>query len=94
MTIPQSQLQTWANQGATDAAERTHHSLKRALEAYKKWPDGVTYETYLQGSYLNSTNIRGDSDVDLVAELTSVFYSNLTQAEKAHLVVRLKSNLT
>jgi len=59
-----------------------------ALSRYN-WPSGVTYEPYLQGSYRNSTNIRGDSDVDLVVELTSVHYSNLTEAEKSLLGITL-----
>jgi hypothetical protein len=45
----------------------------------------MKYQVYLQGSYANSTNIRGDSDVDVVAECTSVFYSNLTDDEKQQL---------
>jgi hypothetical protein len=32
------------------------------------------YDIYLQGSYKNSTNISKSSDVDIVIELTSVFY--------------------
>jgi hypothetical protein len=42
----------------------------------------MTYNAYLQGSYPNATNIRGNSDVDVVVESTAVFYSNLTDAEK------------
>jgi hypothetical protein len=42
----------------------------------------VDYEVYLQGSYKNDTNIRGDSDVDIVAQLNSTFYSNLSEDEK------------
>jgi hypothetical protein len=84
MTIPESQLQTWSNQGATTSAQQTHESIRTALSRYT-WSSGVTYEPYLQGSYRNVTNIRGDSDVDLVVELTSVHYSNLTEAEKAQL---------
>jgi hypothetical protein len=41
---------------------------------------------YLQGSYANATNIRADSDVDIVVELTSIFRSDvsaLTRLEKA-----------
>lgn len=34
---------------------------------------------YLQGSYANSTNIRFDSDVDIVAQLDDVFWSDKTQ---------------
>ena len=33
----------------------------------------MTYDFYLQGSYRNDTNIRGDSDVDVVLELNSAF---------------------
>lgn len=85
MTIPESQLQTWANIGATVTSQQTHESIRNALNSYKGWTSGVTFETYLQGSYRNSTNIRGDSDVDLVVELTSVYYSNLTEEEKVKL---------
>jgi len=84
MAISESQLQTWSNQGATVSAQQTHESIRNSLATYQ-WSSGITYETYLQGSYRNSTNIRGDSDVDLVVELTSVFYSNLTDIEKSQL---------
>jgi len=36
-------------------------------------------EVFLQGSYANDTNIRGDSDVDVVVELASVFRYGLGQ---------------
>jgi hypothetical protein len=45
----------------------------------------MKYRAYLQGSYANATNIRGNSDVDLVVEATSVSYSNLTSDEKVAL---------
>lgn len=86
MTIPESQLQAWANQGAITTAKDTHEAVRRALEEFGGWPDGATYEVYLQGSYKNSTNIRGDSDVDVVAELTSAFRhddSGLSDLEKS-----------
>lgn len=84
MTISESQLEIWSNQGATILAQNTHHSIRNALENYQ-WSSNVDYTSYLQGSYRNSTNIHGDSDVDLVVELTSVFYSNLTAEEKLQL---------
>lgn len=34
-------------------------------------------QVYLQGSYANSTNIRGDSDVDIVVETQNIFYHNV-----------------
>ena len=54
------------------------------LDAYH-WPTGMTRDFYLQGSYRNDTNIRGDSDVDVVLEMTStVKYdtSSLSQYEQ------------
>lgn len=36
-------------------------------------------EVYLQGSYANSTNIRFDSDVDIVIQLNDVFRADKTQ---------------
>ena len=48
----------------------------------------MTYDFYLQGSYQNDTNIRGNSDVDVVLELTSAFHhdkSALSQQQQASL---------
>lgn len=78
MTIPESQLKTWSNQGAVTTARVTHESVRSAI-------NGKDFDIYLQGSYKNSTNIRGDSDVDIIVQLNSTFeydiYS-LTEYEK------------
>jgi hypothetical protein len=89
MAIPESQFETWARQGAVTTAKATHESIRNALTAYNSpvrqlIADGSA-EIYLQGSYKNDTNIRGDSDVDIVAELNATFYSNLTEQEKQYL---------
>jgi tRNA nucleotidyltransferase (CCA-adding enzyme) len=78
MAIPESQLRTWANRGAITTAKTTTDSVKNALNSYNGWPSGIDFEVYLQGSYKNKTNIRGDSDVDVVAQLNSASYSNLS----------------
>jgi len=83
MPIPESQLETWSRQGAVKTAKQTHESVRNALEAYN-WPSDVQYEVYLQGSYKNDTNIRGDSDVDIVVQLNSAFRSNLSEDWKRH----------
>ena len=70
MPIPESQLSRWSDHGPQDASIRTHQAIRRVLDAYS-WPIGVNYDFYLQGSYRNDTNIRGDSDVDVVLELQS-----------------------
>lgn len=84
MGIPESQLETWSHQGAVTTAKTTHESIRNALDSYK-WPNGVKFEVYLQGSYKNDTNIRGDMDVDLVVQLTSSFYNNLSEEQKRSL---------
>jgi len=61
-------------------AKQTHESIRTALDCYD-WPNGKP-EVYLQGSYKNNTNIRSDSDVDVVVQLDSVFMSNLTEEQK------------
>ena len=84
MPIPESQLETWSHQGAITTARQTHESIRSAL-ADHSFPSGVDYEIYLQGSYKNSTNIRGDSDVDVVVQVNSTFYNNLTEDQKRSL---------
>jgi len=75
MAFNEKQLETWANQGATTTSANTYNSIKTCIESHN-WNDDVNFDIYLQGSYKNYTNIRGDSDVDVVVEFTSVFYSN------------------
>ncbi|HIE35960.1 MAG TPA: nucleotidyltransferase [Candidatus Omnitrophica bacterium] len=82
MAILESQLERWAHQGAVATAKLTADSIRNALKSYNYWPAGIDFEVYLQGSYKNSTNIRGDSDVDVVVQLNSSFYSNLTEEQK------------
>lgn len=84
MTIPESQLETWSGQGAITTSKETHEKIRNVLQSSLVLT-GKSYETYLQGSYKNSTNIRGDSDVDIVVQLNSTFYedlSNLNESEK------------
>lgn len=81
MSIPESQLQTWTGQGSVTNSASTHTVLRNALAAHK-WPSVMKYVDYLQGSYANTTNIHGDSDVDIVIECTSIFYNNLSADEK------------
>jgi hypothetical protein len=82
MSIPESQLERWSHQGAVTTAKQTHESVRKALEAYDDWPSDVQYKVCLQGSYKNDTNIRGDSDVDVVVQLNSAFFNNLTEDQR------------
>ena len=75
MSIPESQLEAWSNQGAQASSQNTYNSIKMAL-ARHIWPTGMNYEVYLQGSYPNATNIYGDSDVDIVVESSNIYYDD------------------
>jgi hypothetical protein len=77
MAIPESQLATWSNPGASTTAKSTRETVERVLKRHGPEKD---FDVYLQGSYRNSTNIYGDSDVDVVVQLNSTF-----QYEISHL---------
>lgn len=97
MPIPEQQLQIWSSAPSPTEMEkikRTREIIEAALrrqlpvdeikKAYQL--SEFNYEVYLQGSYANSTNVRFDSDVDIVVQLNSVFKSDtgsLEQTQKA-----------
>lgn len=86
MGIPESRLQTWTHQGAVTSAHATHTSVRTALPRLGTLVLDRDFEIYLQGSYKNSTNIRGDSDVDIVVQLNSTWrrdISRMPQEEQA-----------
>lgn len=78
MSIPEDQLARWSNRGATDSAQRTHESIRAAIGAFSGWSHDWKSDIYLQGSYKNSTNIRGDSDVDVVVQTSAIFQPNVS----------------
>lgn len=78
MPIPESQLETWSHQGAVATSSTTYASIQTALSATTSPVRGKDYEVFLQGSYKNDTNIRGDSDVDVVVQLNETFYRDLS----------------
>lgn len=83
MPIPHSQLETWSHQGPITSSSNTYQSIRSALEhgnsPISSMISSGSVKVYLQGSYANDTNIRGDSDVDVVVELTDAFHSNKYQ---------------
>ncbi|MDR1349525.1 MAG: nucleotidyltransferase [Zoogloeaceae bacterium] len=85
MTIPENQLETWSRQGATASASALYERIRNALQNDVALRNR-NFEVFLQGSYRNSTNIRGDSDVDVVAMLRDAFkpdYSRLSDYARA-----------
>lgn len=76
MGIPEAQLEIWAKIGAQQTSKETYATVKACLDAgeYR----GKSFCNFLQGSYGNDTNIRADSDVDVVMELTGIYYYDLS----------------
>src|SRR6516162_6689395 len=79
MYIPEDRLVTWSNQGGTTNSIAAHTSVRNALEANDSGLNRPDFEIFLQGSYKNSTNIRADSDVDLVVQYNKYFNRDLTK---------------
>lgn len=77
MTISFADASTWTTPGANDAASKTYASVQTALSQSGDLAKR-DYEVFLQGSYANSTNVPGDSDVDIVAMLLNTFRHDLT----------------
>jgi predicted nucleotidyltransferase len=68
MPIPDKQISNWSLQADSTLPSWTHSVLHDALNQAKLLQD-LNVEIYVQGSYANNTNVRKDSDVDLVAQL-------------------------
>ena len=77
--IPEAQLATWSNLGGTANSMAAHTSVRNALEANDSGLNCADFEIFLQGSYRNKTNIRADSDVDLVVQYNKVYYRDLAK---------------
>lgn len=59
--IPQDKLVNWAKPGKNEMSKDTYAKMRRVIE------DNVSnVEVFLQGSYANSTNVRDNSDIDIV----------------------------
>lgn len=79
-----TKLENYSKQGETTKFKNTYNEIKDFLEnsINKELYD---FEIYLQGSYVNNTNIQDDSDVDIVIELKSIFsydIENLNEDER------------
>lgn len=69
MPIPGSILSSWSHPHSNKASKQAHTSIRDALESYTLSGKGFKHSIFLQGSYKNDTNLRRDSDVDVVVQL-------------------------
>ncbi|MBM2620951.1 nucleotidyltransferase [Actinoplanes sp. LDG1-06] len=78
MTTTDAERRNWTTPGTQDAAQNTYTSVKAALDRSTALRN-LRWEVFLQGSYANATNTRGDSDVDVVVMLTSTMYPDVSR---------------
>lgn len=69
MSIPNSKLSSWGHHYSGTAPKQAHILIRDALAKYRGWAEKPEYDIFLQGSYKNDTNLRRDSDVDVVVQL-------------------------
>jgi len=85
MSINEDQLTTWAKPPSETEEDKCRNAVSRITEAAKK-KFGSDVSIFLQGSYKNRTNVRKDSDVDVVVRHDSYYFydlGRLTPEEKA-----------
>lgn len=78
MPVNESQLITWASAPSSTKIQHTYDLVKKAIENSQALKT-KSYKVYLQGSYANHTNIKVDSDVDIVVQLNSTFNHDLSR---------------
>jgi hypothetical protein len=82
VVIAARQLETWAQQGKIGQFTDTYKSIRgNLLNSSAPYPV-ANVEVFLQGSYGNDTNVRADSDVDIVLKHTGAYYRDLSQLPK------------
>lgn len=82
MTIPTGVLDNWTNyeSAAIESARSTHTRIRNCLENSSALTD-IDFETFLQGSYANTTLVRGSGDVDIVVKLEQSWQSDLSRLD-------------
>ncbi len=78
MNINESQLKIWTNSPSSTKPQFTHQQIHKAIKQSESLK-GKNIDVYLQGSYANSTNIKLDSDVDVIVQLNSVWNRDISK---------------
>lgn len=79
MAVTEEQLETWSSQGSIQQSAATYQTISGVLNDRGSPYHMRSFDTFLQGSYGNHTNVWADSDVDIVTRLTSIFYSDTSE---------------
>jgi hypothetical protein len=82
MTIPAETIRSWSERPGSFLPSWTKEVLENALNNATRLRE-YSFEVFVQGSYANKTNIRGDSDVDLVIKMRLPFEENIYRLNAA-----------
>ena len=86
MALTEQQIQNWSRaltETENDKCVKTVASIRKVLEDHF----GSKVKVFLQGSYANSTNVRQDSDVDIVVCYDNAYYSDISSLTDQQKVV-------
>lgn len=76
MKVSEDQLQNWARAVSDTEQEKYQNTITRITKALRqKFGDSVSI--FLQGSYRNSTNVRLESDVDIVVRHEGYYFPDV-----------------
>lgn len=74
----EEQLASWTDPSSSseqEKQERTERMIREAIDAHEAFGDyRGSFSVYAKGSYANNTNVKSDSDVDIVVECSDVVY--------------------
>jgi tRNA nucleotidyltransferase (CCA-adding enzyme) len=76
MAITEQQLINWSRPVSTTEDNKCKNAISQVTDAIRK-KFGSSVSIYLQGSYENNTNVRQDSDVNIVVRHDGYFYHDL-----------------
>jgi len=94
MKIPSSQIKAFG-QSPNNSHEVLSKTIADRIKKILTYELESSVDVYLQGSYINRTNINGESDVDIVVEHTDYWYPGdvwLNQDEKKEFWDNFKSS--
>lgn len=76
MSASEDQLTTWAKPPSETEEDKCRNAVSRITDAVKK-KFGIDVSIFLQGSYKNRTNVRKDSDVDIIVRHDDYYFYDL-----------------
>lgn len=82
MNVDEEQFARWAKAPSETEEGKCQHTVSRITEALRSKFDN-RISVFIQGSYKNRTNVRLDSDVDVVVRLDDIYFGDISEMDEA-----------